>query len=224
MNFDAEESTPERADALSPANVFPWPPSADESPVQSFAETWREATFHPGRFFAAMPEEAPLGPSMLYFLIVGIVVAAIGLFWGMVLPKPELDSTTVPSAVSMLQDISPLVGFLLSPVAQVVALFFGAAITQLMLLILVPQRGPYTRTVRVYCFAHSPSLFAVVPFIGGFIGGIWTIVICIIGLREAHRTTTGRAAAVVLLPTILLFIAFMIVATMLVAGALMLAK
>ena len=224
MNFDAEDSTPERADALSPANLFPWPPAEGESSVQAFVETWRESTFHPARFFAALPAEDRLGPSMLYFLILGITVAALGLFWGTMIARPELDSAATPSAFAVFRNISPLVGFLFSPVVQIIALFLGAAVTQVMLLILVPQRGPYGRTVRVYCYSHSPALFAVVPFIGGFVGAIWSMVVAIIGLREAHRTSTGRAAAVVLLPTLLLFIAFMVLMAVVVAGVLMMAK
>jgi hypothetical protein len=223
-SFDAEDPTPGRADSLSSANVFPWPPSPAESPVQAFIDSWREATFHPRAFFAEMPKETTLGPSLLYFLILGIITAAIGLFWAMVLPKPNIDSGALPSAFSVLHSVSPVVGFLLSPVIQIMALFIGAAITQVMLLILVPQRGPYSRTVRVYCFSHSPGLFVVIPYIGTLIAGIWSIVIAIIGLREAHETTTGRAAAVVLLPTLLLFIAFMIIVAVLVAGALMMVK
>lgn len=37
------------------------------------------------------------------------------------------------------------------------------------------------------------------PFIGGVIGSIWAIVLIIIGLRELHGMTTGRAAGVALL-------------------------
>ena len=39
-------------------------------------QTWKGASLHPSRFFAAMPPEARLGPAILYYLIVGIVVAA----------------------------------------------------------------------------------------------------------------------------------------------------
>jgi hypothetical protein len=223
-SFDAEDNTPGRADSLSSANVFPWPPSSGESPVQAFVDTWRESTFHPKGFFASMPESAPMGPSILYFLLLGITVAAIGLFWGSVLPKPDLDTAGVPNVFATLSQLPGIVAFLLSPVFQIIALFVGAAVTQVMLLVLVPQRGPYSRTVRVYCFAHSPALFGIIPFVGAFIAAIWSIYVAIVGLREAHHTSTGRAAAVVLLPTILLFIAFMIVIAVVVGAALMLAK
>lgn len=218
-NFDDEVAPPGRAEELSPANVFPWPPSAGESPVQAFVETWRGAALNPARFFASMPEEDLLGPSLLYSIIIGVTVAGLGLFWRMILPQAVIDPSPVPSAVDAVRSIPPIVMFLISPVLQIIGLFFGAAITQLMLLVLVPSRGPYTRTVRVYCYSSSPLLLTAIPYVGTLVGMVWSLCITIIGLREAHRTTTGRAVAAVLLPALLLFIAgFVLVMVILVAG------
>ena len=40
-----------------------------------------------------------------------------------------------------------------------------------------------------------------IPILGPIIAGIWSTVLAILGLREGHSTTTGKAAAVVLIPT-----------------------
>jgi hypothetical protein len=171
-----------------------------------------------------MPAERSMGPAVLYYIGLGIVVAGIALFWRMVLPGPVVDEAGVPSAFEVLQNISPLIGFLLSPVFQLIALFIGAAVTQVMLLLLSPDRGSYSRTVRMYCFASSPGLFAVIPYAGAFIGMVWSVVIAVIGVREVHRISTGRAAAAVLLPVVLLLLAAFLLAVLAVAFAVVLAK
>jgi hypothetical protein len=43
-----------------------------------------------------------------------------------------------------------------------------------------------------------------VPIVGTLVGAVWGIVLQVVGIRTAHRTTTGRAALVVILPTVLL--------------------
>jgi hypothetical protein len=58
-------------------------------------------------------------------------------------------------------------------------------------------------TFRVVCYASSPEVFQIVPICGGLVGGVWGFAISVVGLREVHRTTTGKAAAAVLLPGLL---------------------
>ncbi|MEO5510957.1 MAG: YIP1 family protein, partial [Longimicrobiales bacterium] len=183
-----------------------------ESGIDAFVRTWKESTFSPTRFYSTMPEQQGLCPSLLYYLIVGVTIAAIGLFWNMVLPGMASASAEMA--------LSPLVQFLLSPLLQVIALFAGAGIMHLMVLMLMPQHGPYGRTLRVYCFSNSPGLvFMLIPYVGILITAVWTLVLLIIGLREAHRSTTGRAATAVLLPgCVLLVIIVVIVVALLAIG------
>jgi uncharacterized membrane protein len=42
-----------------------------------------------------------------------------------------------------------------------------------------------------------------VPFCGAIIASLWTIVLAIIGLKEAHGTTGGKASFAVLFPLIM---------------------
>ena len=39
------------------------------------------------------------------------------------------------------------------------------------------------------------------PFVGPLLAGLWALSLGTVGLRELHMTTTGRALAVVLVPT-----------------------
>jgi hypothetical protein len=62
----------------------------------------------------------------------------------------------------------------------------------------------FEATLRVRCYAEAASLFRLVPFCGMPIFVIYSLVLTIVGLSEAHGIGRGRAAAAVLLPLLFL--------------------
>jgi len=164
----------------------------------AFVETWRGAVLRPFPFFAAMPASLSLGSALLYYLVIGIVGAAIRLFWTMLLPNPA--STLLSDLLGSTVRATPLVDFLASPLYLVLSLYLAAGVTHLLVLALVPGHRGFGTTLRIFCFAYSPALLGVVPYLGPIAAFVWMIVLSIIGVRAAHHTATGRAAAAVLLP------------------------
>ena len=101
-----------------------------------------------------------------------------------------------------------------------------------MLLLAGQSNAGYEATFRVGSYASVilvvswiSSLFNVIPVVGPIIGGllglvigVYGIIIQVLGIREVHSTTTGRAVAVVLIPTaVILLIALLIVGAALLA-------
>jgi hypothetical protein len=152
-----------------------------------------------------MPVPAPIGPAVLYFLIIGIVAVGLSLFWQMlfqaIFASAGLVEATEPSAIDAWM---PVIQFLLSPLFLLISLGISFVVQHLILLLVGgARRGPGT-TLRALSFSYSPALFAIVPIVGALVGGIWTIVLAIIGLREGHQTDGWRAATAVLLPVVAL--------------------
>jgi hypothetical protein len=58
----------------------------------------------------------------------------------------------------------------------------------------------FQSTFRAVSYSWSGNLFEMVPFIGSAIGGIYTLILTIIGVREVHGVSTGKAVLAVLLP------------------------
>ncbi|HEX7049283.1 MAG TPA: YIP1 family protein [Longimicrobiales bacterium] len=211
---------PAGTDAAEAAYTFPWPPPAEESPLTAFFRTWRDSLFSPARFFRAMPEAGSGGAALLYFLIIGVIAAAFGLFWQMLFrmalgaaPRmlPQLAALGAQS-----EPWSPLIGFLLSPLFLLIEIGIAFVVIHVLLYILGGARRGAGTTFRVLCFAYGPMVFTLIPGLGGFAGGIWMLVLAIIGLREAHRTDAWRAAVAVLVPValaLMLVVVMAIVAT-----------
>ena len=47
--------------------------------------------------------------------------------------------------------------------------------------------------LRTTGYAYAPRALGIIPFIGAFIGGIWSLVAIIIGMRQAAEMTTAQA-------------------------------
>lgn len=184
-----------------------WPPAPGAPLLDSVAQAWRESVFTPGRFFGQLGRDQEMAPSVWYYVALGMVVAGVGLFWRMVLP---LD--LYPAALMMegLEPTNPLLDFLFTPLELLFSLLVTAGVVHLLLLVFGGAANGFATTVRVFCFAYGAQLFAVVPVAGSIVGGIWMVVIAIIGLREAHGTTGVRAAAAVLLPLLMFMLLAMV--------------
>ena len=89
-----------------------------------------------------------------------------------------------------------------APLLIVIGLFIGAGIMHLSLMLVGGNKKGFETTFRVIAYSTSAQVGAIIPLLGGLIAGIWTIVVEIIGLREAHQTTTLKAILAVFLPII----------------------
>ncbi len=201
---------------VQPSAPFPWPPPENESVLEALARTWKESVFEPKSFFARMPREFGFGWVLVYYLIIGVLSAGISLFWEMMLGPSLLERWLTQDGV---QPTSPVVDFLLSPLWLIIGLYIVAGIIHVCLLIVRGARHGFGATARVIAYSGGPQLFSIVPFVGPVVGGIWSLVITIIGLREAHESTTGRAIAALAIPfALLLILTLLIVAAAFILG------
>jgi hypothetical protein len=94
-----------------------------------------------------------------------------------------------------------LVGPLIAPL--ITGGIWACAI-QMALFFLVPDRRSLSHTFRTVLYSMGPYALGVIPFCGGYVGGIWVVVTAISGIKEVHRTDGWRAAIAVLWPPIAL--------------------
>lgn len=150
--------------------------------------------FNPTATFNAVKTEA-LGEAFKYFLILllifSIILAALTAILG----------TAFTSLLSPILPI-PLLGAAVAIVAVLILIFsivvgiIGAVISGLWFHIwvyLVGGRKGLTQTMKAVMYSYTPSLLlGWIPLIG-LISTIWSIIIMIIGFRELHELSTGRA-------------------------------
>lgn len=198
---------------------FPWPPGAHSDVIGALAETWRRSVFQPTSFFRAMPA-GPYGSALLYFLPLGVMAAGFRLFWSGVYATLGFSLSNYIAGFNEPSALDRLVDFLLSPLLLVIGLFLASIVLHGALKLLGAARRPLSATTRVLAFAYGVELFVIVPALGPLISAVWMLVLIVIGLREVHGTTTGRALLAVIVPFALLTILFLLVAMLAAFGML----
>ncbi len=158
----------------------------------------------PAEAYSVMKREGGLGDPLLYALIGGCLGALVSFFFSFALQTMgfAFGSRNAWSSYLGLGGVG-MAFLILVPIFLVVGLFIGAAILHVCLMIVGGARYSFETTFRVTAFAHgSTGVLQMIPICGGFIAGIWAIVVTCIGLARAHETETWRAVVAVFLPVI----------------------
>jgi len=177
-------------------------------------ETIKGVLIEPGDTFRNASRTAGIGPALMFGLILGLAGSIIGLFWqyfmgaafGGGLGSSPFGGGLPPEFADILPGPTTLLilSLAMAPVFLLIGLFLWSAIVHLMLLLLGGASQGYEATFRTiaYC-SGSTALFQAVPFCGGWVGGIWSLVAQIVCLKEMHHISGGKAAAAVLVPLVL---------------------
>lgn len=188
---DAGENTRERQEqkAVGSGMDFDY-----RDPVQSFIATTRSIAFNPAGFFSRMVRQGDYINPVVFGLICAEVWAVLQ---GIVMVFLALAGFgEVGGAFGSL-----VLYALLAPIAGAMALFVRAGVLHLLVALIVkPRTTGFETTFRASTYSLMPLLLAWIPILGPIISGIWSTVLAILGIRDGHSTSTGKAAAVVLIP------------------------
>ena len=170
--------------------------------VPSFIRTVREVLLNPVGFFRGVPRQGNFLSPLLFAAICALISAVIGGILGFVL-RLALGNGVAGSFGRL---ISTVIG---APISTIIGLFIGAAIYHLLVLLLVrPRHEGYEATFKALAYASAVNVFSwlvFIPILGILVViaiVVYNVVLTVIGIREMHATTTGRAVAVVLIPVI----------------------
>src|ERR687893_1106179 len=186
-------------------------------PVQSFVGTARDVVTRPVDFFRGITRRGDFANPLIFAVVCAVISAAIGGFLGVLYATVGIGDTGVGGAIGAL-----VASMFFTPIISAIALFIGAGILHLLVALIVkPANTGFEATLRVVSYANVAQLVGWVPVLGPLVAAVASIALSIIGVREVHETTTGRAALVVLIPAAVgLLIALLLMA--LVVGAVLL--
>jgi len=92
-------------------------------------------------------------------------------------------------------------------IGGLIGLFIGGAWIHLWVWLFGGRNG-YGETIKALAYGATPEfLLGWIPIIG-FIAGIWSLIVSIVGVRELHEISTGRAAGAVIIALIIPMIIF----------------
>ena len=181
-------------------------------PVQSFMRTAREALTRPGPFFAGIRRQGDFVNPLIFAILGGSPNALNSIAAG-----TSGVGGAVAGRVGGLIFTPVLVGFfsLKAPVSTNCSCcsLSGPPTPGTR-----PPQGSAGYAGAILLISGISSLFNLIPVIGPVIGGllglligVYAVVIQVLGIREVHSTTTGRAVVIVLLPAVVIFLIALLV-------------
>jgi hypothetical protein len=192
---------------------IPWDQRGRIGFFAALVETTQQVLTKPSAFFRAMPVQGGLGSPLFFAVVIGWIGLAAAAFYQAIFRSVVGSSWAAfggadrPEITALLGWVEGWAGFVaqvvFGGVFVVIGLFVAAGILHLVLMLLGGARRDFEATFRVVSFSQATSVLFLVPFCGQFVGGVWCLVLYVLGLAEAHGIGHGKAAAAVLLPIVL---------------------
>lgn len=170
--------------------------------IQAILNTLSGVLFRPEETFRGMKKTGGLGGPLLYAVILGTFGGWLAILWNSLILSFGVIGEGLGDE-EIVTYLSYLAMAFFMPLIVTIFVFIVSAIIHVSLLLVGASTRSFETTFRVFCYAvGSTETLNLVPFCGGFIGFVWKIIATIIGVREAHGISTGRAVVGVLLPLI----------------------
>ncbi|MBL7213024.1 MAG: YIP1 family protein [Desulfobacteraceae bacterium] len=184
----------------------PWEDRSDVGLWQGIYQTFREALFSPGTLFSTMTYTGGMKEPLAFGLLVGSIGSMFSLFWQFL-----MFSGGIASFGLLVSDQLPIglffpVFLVVVPIFVTVSIFLYTTVLHLLLLMVKGGKNGYEATFRVVSYSQAAQMVGLVPLIGGWIGGIWQLIVQVIGLREIHGTSYLRVILAFLIPVVLLIL------------------
>jgi hypothetical protein len=169
-----------------------------QDPVQSFISTVQRVVLQPADFYRGILRRGDFLNPLIFAIICYEVSAILGGLIALAFGN---------------RGFGGFIGnIILAPIGAAIGLFIGAGILYLLVMVIVGSRNSgYEATFRVAAYTSVVNLVSWIPFIG-WIASLYGIYLAIVGIREVHTTTTGKAALVVLIPVAVLLFIFLVLA------------
>jgi hypothetical protein len=174
--------------------------------LRGLFSTLSDVLFRPSVFFKKMPVTGGLTDPLLYALIVGMAGLIFSYFWQILL-QGAMQDFMIPgmktvAGQNMFGGIVMAALAFFSPFLIILGLFITSGILHVFLMLVKGARAGFEATFRVVAYGYSAYIILVIPFCGSLLAAVWIVVLAIIGLREAHEITGGKAAFAVFLPVV----------------------
>jgi len=180
----------------------------------SLGEKVKDFLGAPSNTFSNVEPEA-LGSALKYFTIWLVIYTILRTIVFYTLERRVFqtlwDLLGLSDAAPYLYHFDPVIFALLAVVGAFASLFISGSWAHLFVRAFGGRKG-YGNTIKAFAYGNTPLfLFGWIPFVGTLFS-IWALVLNIIGIRQLHEISTGRAIGAVLLGIVtLIIIVFLIV-------------
>lgn len=174
----------------------PWEDRESYGTINAFIQTATNCLFNPSYFFSHLPINRGLSNPILFSIFSMLVGALFSYVWTSVYYGTGgifYFFLAIPFIV--------IIGGITIPIF----LFIWGGLVHLALTIVGGAKEGFEATFRSVSYSSVTQVFNAIPVIGS-IASLWGLVLTVIGLRETHKTSTGKSIIAVILPLIMVIL------------------
>ena len=168
--------------------------------------TVKQVLLGPDKLFARLHHGVGQGEPLAFGLLIGSVGSMLSFFWQVVMVTLGIVSFGPPMVEQFGLLIIFVVLLVMVPLFVFISLYVYSAILHLFLIIVRAANKGFEATFRVVCFSQATQLLGIIPFLGGWISGLWQLVVQVIGLKEIHETSYPRIIIAFLMPIVIIML------------------
>lgn len=174
----------------------PW--ENGEGFIRAFLKTTQQALFSPTRFFKKVSAGEGYGTPLIYGMISGIIGFGGAILWQWFFFSKWLP---VRRFLNLPYNFYWIITIAL-PVMAAFSILIESGVTHFCLTIVGGNKKGFGATFRAISYSFCGYLFGILPLLGSPIGGIYKLILTVIGVREGHEISTGKAVLAIFLPVI----------------------
>jgi hypothetical protein len=170
----------------------------------SFGEKAKGFLGAPANTFNNVEAEA-LGSALKYFAIWVVIYAVLRTIVFYTLERRVFQTLwdLIGFSDAAVYRFDPVIFALLAVVGAFAGLFISGSLTHPFVRAFGGRKG-WGNTIKAFAYGNTPIfLFGWIPFVGALFS-IWALVLDVIGIRQLHEISTGRAIGAVLLSIVAL--------------------
>jgi hypothetical protein len=182
----------------------PWEERENYGTINAYFQTATKCILTPTSFFSNLPTTGGYFNPILFVAMTLPVAAVLTYLWIALFTRMGLAGLV---GLLFVASILFVLGLIFIPIS----LAIWSGILHLCLLLVGGAREGYQATFRVVSYSSVTSVFNAIPFVGN-LASLWGLVLTVIGLRETHKTTTGKAVGALAIPVAIVLVIILIYA------------
>jgi hypothetical protein len=168
-------------------------------PLSSFVDVLRRVVLHPVVFFAGIPRREGLRNPIIFVVICIVIGAVLNALVGLTGVQSRFQGSgglLEPLGLSSQSFAGFVASIVILVLSGIIGVLIVAGLYQLAVRVAVgSENSGFRATFRVLAYAAVVNLVSWIPILGLLVG-LYGLYLQIVGLREVHETTTGRAILV----------------------------